>query len=146
MTVSNMSYAKLLNLVNNQETTLIKKTTSLDRARNAIKLEIAKSRVNLESEELLLHTVRERHAALKYKAEATTLILNGAPGFLLVEQDNKYEIQSGFTAFEEVCHFFVDASFKASLFEPKLDRGWELYRVSSNGILTFVDAKRDSSD
>lgn len=97
-----------------------------------------------------LRTAKQELGALNQKASMIMALLGSGEltGFLVVSQADNFGIESGFTSLQDIAHHFDSMWFKLFLGreEPKLHLGDELYHVANNGMLTFIKAKRDSSD
>ena len=77
----------------------------------------------------------------------TTLrkILDDTPGFIRCSQ-GQLKAQSGYTTIGEVMHHVGENFIDLSLEPMKCSFGMELWAIDDRGLMTLVDALRDSSD
>lgn len=77
----------------------------------------------------------------------TTLrkILDDTPGFIRCSQ-GQLNAQSGYTTIGEVMHHVGENFIDLSLEPMKCSFGMELWAIDDRGMMTLVDALRDSSD
>ena len=76
---------------------------------------------------------------------AANLILRGQPGFLRCAQGWN-DLQPGFTCFEEIVPNLLEPMVDVSLERMAVSFGMELWAIDDRGMMTLVDAIRDTTD
>lgn len=74
-----------------------------------------------------------------------SIILGGKNGFLRCSQ-GWAGLQSGWTAFEEIASRLTEPMVDVSLERMNVPFGMELWSIDDRGMMTLIDANRDSSD
>lgn len=94
----------------------------------------------------------ERHVIASKKLQrhsmsihAANLILRGQPGFLRCSQGWN-DLQPGFTCFEEIVPNLLEPMVDVSLERMRVSFGKELWAIDDRGMMTLVDAIRDTTD
>lgn len=76
---------------------------------------------------------------------AANLILRGKPGFLRCAQGWN-DLESGYTSFEEIVPNLLEPMVDVSLERMRVSFGMELWAIDDRGMMTLVDAIRDTTD
>ena len=76
---------------------------------------------------------------------AAALIISGQSGFLRCSQ-GWADLKSGFTCLQEITNRLLEPMVDVSLEKMNVPFGVELWAIDERGMMTLIDAVRDSSD
>ena len=104
-----------------------------------------------KSHELLIseceNKIKESLADLEKATSIDVILLMGGPAEIIISQHilEDLEIESGFTAFEEIAPF-LNINFVTINSDRKLRLGDFKYSIAENGLVTLIESIPDSSD
>lgn len=81
----------------------------------------------------------------KQNLHCAALIIGGMSGFLRCSQ-GWADLKSGFTCLQEITNRLLEPMVDVSLEKMNVPFGMELWAIDDRGMMTLVDALRDSSD
>lgn len=109
-----------------------------------------RNRLQAITHEFMSNSMALDRAYMNFAAAADVLsgVLSNKKAFLKVNQHamEQFEIESGFTAFEEVIKCLSSYGTEVSFEKPKCFVGDWIFEIAENGLLTLVESLPDSSD
>lgn len=90
---------------------------------------------------LAVNSLARQEQTLHYAA----IILGGQAGFLRCRQ-GWADLKSGFTCLQEITNRLLEPMVDISLEKMTVPFGMELWAIDDRGMMTLIDALRDSSD